>query len=76
MKKVQEMNKKEFEKAWKEAGDGDLVADNICKRWSSENGGFWFLANAGDCDGYDTIMAWYGDDRDDASYVEYLDARI
>ena len=58
------------------ANDNELVAENIKKRWSSEEGGYWYVANAGDCDGGDTIEYWFGSDADENGYVAEINARI
>lgn len=74
--KVQEMTQSEFATAFKNADDRELVADNISKRWSIEEGGYWYVANEGDCDGGDTINFWFESDQDENGYVEELGARI
>ena len=76
MKTVQEFTKIEFVEAFKNANDNELVAENIIKKWSSEEGGYWYVANAGDCDGGDTINYWFESDADEKGYVEELNARI
>lgn len=75
-KKVQEMEQSEFVNKFLEADDRELVAENISKRWSSEEGGYWYVANAGDCDGGDAINFWFGSDADEKGYVEQINARI
>ena len=74
--KVQEMTQSEFTEAFKNAEDHELVADNIRKRWSIEEGGYWYVANAGDCDGGDVINFWFESDVDGNGYVKELGARI
>ena len=74
MKTVQEMTRSEFVEAFKNASDNELVAENIRKRWTSE--GYWYVANAGDCDGGDAIDYWFGSVADEEGYVEELGARI
>lgn len=76
MKKVQQMTKAEFITAFKSVGDHDLVASNISKRWSSEEGGYWYVANEDDCDGEDTIKYWFSNDAEENGYVSVIDARI
>jgi hypothetical protein len=76
MKKINEMTKKEFIEAWEKAENGELVAENIRKNYSSEDGGFFYAANAGDCDGWETMQYWFSDDADDKMYVAEIDARI
>ena len=46
------------------------------EKWSCEDGGYWYVANAGDCDGGDTINFWFEGDANENGYVEELDARI
>ena len=75
MNKVQEMTKAEFVELFLEANDGDLVAENIQKRYSPEIG--WYVANAGDCDGGDAINFWFEQDADEETgYVAEIDACI
>ena len=76
METVQEMTKVEFVEAFKNANDNELVAENIMKRWSIEEGGYWYVANAGDCDGGDTISYWFESEADEKGYVAEIDARI
>jgi hypothetical protein len=78
MKKIQEMTKEEFIDTFENAIDGDLVAENISKKWSSEEGGYWYVANEGECDGEDTLYYWFEENIDvnGKGYVEELDARI
>lgn len=76
MKKVQEMTKEEFVAAFNDADDYELVAENIKKRYSCEEGGYYYVANAGDCDGGDAINFWFENDADENGYVEEIDARI
>lgn len=76
MKKIQEMSRAEFVAAWKAAEENELVTKNIRKRYSPENGGFFYLANAGDCDGGDQVENWFATDADDNMYVAELNARI
>lgn len=76
MKTIQEMTQSEFVEAFKNADDKELVCENIQKRFSSEEGGYWYVANAGDCDGGDVVNYWFEGDADENGYVEELDARI
>ena len=79
IKRVQDMTQEEFRAAWDAAGAGELVAANIKKMWTDQEGGYWYAANVGDCDGGDVLIAWYGDEianDDDTCYIPSLDARI
>jgi hypothetical protein len=76
LKSVQEMEMNEFVEAFLNAEDNDLVCENIMKKWSCEENGYWYVANAGDCDGGDTIQYWFAEYADEKGYVEELDARI
>ena len=76
MKTLNEMTQKEFTEAFLNASENELVTENISKKWSCEEGGYWYAANEGDCDGGDILQYWYGLDADDNGYVAELDARI
>lgn len=75
-KKIQNYTKLIFVSEFIDADDGELICENIRKMWSSEGKGYWYVANAGDCDGGDTIMQWFGDDAGENGYVAALNARI
>lgn len=78
MKKIQEMTKEEFLTKWSAADAGDLVASNIKKMWTNQASGYWYAANAGDCDGGDTLLYWFEDEIEDDTrmYVTSLNACI
>lgn len=76
MKKVQEMSEIEFVNAFLAADENEMVAENISKKYTSEEGGYFFVAMEGDCDGADTINYWFESEADENGYVERIDARI
>ena len=76
MKAVQDMTQAEFVAIFNKAGDGDMVASNITKRHTTQDGGYWYVADAGDCDGANAIQYWFGSDADENGYVQEIDACI
>ena len=83
MKTLQEMTKDDFVAVFNAAGDGDLIAYNTIKKWSSEEGGYWYIANAGNCDDdcddddYGIICYWFENEiADENGYVPQINARI
>lgn len=70
------MTEQEFVNAFRAAGENEMVCSNIAKKYSPEEGGYFYAANCGECDGGDSLAYWFESVADEKGYVSELDARI
>lgn len=75
-KDLSDLTQDEFVELWNNADRDELVTPQIRKKYTEEEGGYWYVALE-NLDAKDIIYAWFeGDVVDDNNYVPELDARI